>query len=331
VQESPARIALLGIGIMGHAIAERLLEEGHPLTVWNRTASKLQDLEAGGARRAATPAEAVRDARIILSCLTDAAATESVVFGERGIVHGVQPGAVVLDVATIPVDATRHFAARLRETNGSEWIDGPVSGGPGAARTGSLVMFCGGPTHALELIEPVVRSLTRSCTYMGASGAGQATKLCNQLIVSTTILAIAEAIALAESAGLEAQRLPQVLAGGYADSLPLKIFGPRMATRQLEPRISEVATMRKDVKALLEMSAGLPVRLRLAKSVEEIYDLAVEHGLAHEDLSVLPSLTKGISDQRAPGSAISCDYPAISDSCKPAEVREVDTSRLPKV
>lgn len=292
MQELPNRTALLGIGIMGHAIAERLLEEGHRLSVWNRTASKLHTLEEKGARVAATPAEAVREATIIILCLTDAPATESVVFGEHGLAHAVDSGAAVLDVGTIGVEATRQIADRVSQATGADWIDGPVSGGPGAARSGSLVMFCGGSTRALERVQPVVKSLTRSCTHMGASGAGQATKLCNQLIVSTTILAIAEAIALAEAVGINAEQLPHALAGGFADSLPLQIFGPRMATRQLSPRISEVATMRKDVKMLRAMSADLPVHLRLAKAVEELYDFAVARGLEHEDLSALPSLAR---------------------------------------
>lgn len=292
MQKPQGPIALLGLGIMGRAIAERLLEEGHALSVWNRTAGKAQGLEAQGASVALTPAEAAREAAIIILCLTDAPATESVVFGEHGLAHAVRPGAVVLDVGTIGVDATRQFASRLADATDAEWIDGPVSGGPGTARAGSLVMFCGGSTRAPELIQPVVRSLARSCTYMGPTGAGQATKLCNQLIVSTTILAIAEAIALAEAAGIRAEQLPHALAGGFADSLPLQIFGPRMAKRQLEPRLSEVATMRKDVKSLLAMSADLPVRLRLAEEVAGIYDFAVAQGLEHTDLSALPDLAR---------------------------------------
>jgi len=176
MQEQQSRIALLGLGIMGHAIAERLLEAGHALTVWNRTAGKAHEFEALGARIAPTPAAAVRDARITILCLIDVPATESVVFGDHGMAHGLQSGAAVLDMATITVDATRQFAARLAHATGAEWIDGPVSGGPGAARTGSLVMFCGGSTAAIGLIDPVVKSLTRSCTHMGVSGAGQATK-----------------------------------------------------------------------------------------------------------------------------------------------------------
>ncbi len=292
MQEYRTKTALLGLGIMGQAIGDRLVDEGYALTVWNRTASKTQSLAMRGAGVAVTPEEAARDAKVIVLCLTDAAATEAVVFGPHGVAQATQTGAVVLDVATIGVDATRRLAGRFARATGAEWIDGPVSGGPAAARSGSLVMFCGGSTDALGLAEPIVRSLTRSSTHMGSIGAGQATKLCNQLIVSATMLAIAEAVALAEAMGLRADRLPHALAGGYADSLPLQIFAPRMVTQQLEPRISEVATMRKDVKSLLAASASLPLRLALTQRVDELYDLAVEQGLEHADLGALPRLTR---------------------------------------
>ncbi len=287
--ESP-RIALLGLGIMGEAIGERLLDRGFPLSVWNRTAEKGRALLAGGARTAPTPAEAVADAPIVALCLRDSTAVEDVLFGRRGVAESLAAGAVVVDFSTIGISPARRFAERLAKTTSSAYLDAPVSGGPSAARAGMLAVFCGGTDEAVASATSLLTAVSRQYTHMGPVGSGQATKLCNQLIVSTTIVAIAEAIGAAEAFGIDARALPAALAGGYADSTPLRIFGPRMASRELEPKISEVETMRKDVKALLEAAADAPIRLRIAHAAASVYDLAVERGLGQNDLAALATL-----------------------------------------
>lgn len=286
----PARIALLGLGIMGEALGERLLETGFALNVWNRTAQKAQALGARGAKIAVRPGGAAHDADVVALCLTDKQAVEAVLFGDGGVAAKLSRHTLILDFSTLGIAATKDFAARIAQISSCEWVDAPVSGGPSAARTGTLAIFCGGTQNAIARATPVLDAVSRVHTHMGAVGAGQATKLCNQLIVSTSMIAIGEAIAVAKALGLDAARLPKALAGGYADCLPLQIFGPRMASRDLAPRISQVATMRKDVKEIAAAVADLPLDLRLTLAIEGLYDLAVERGLAEDDLGVLERL-----------------------------------------
>jgi len=289
---------LLGLGIMGRAIGERLCDRGVSLTVWNRTFDKTAPLAARGARAANTPEDAVAGVHIVALCLRDGAAVEDVLFATHGAARRLTSRSVVVDLSTIGISATRRLARCLTEATASAWVDAPVSGGPAAARAGTLAVFCGGTAGAVARARPLLVALSRQTTHMGPVGAGQATKLCNQLIVSTTIAAIAEAIAAARAFGLDAASLPHALAGGFADSTPLRIFGPRMASQRLEPRLSEIAMMRKDVRLLLEATAEAPLDLRIARATAKVYDLAARRGLAGEDLGALARLVPRVVKPR---------------------------------
>lgn len=284
-------VAMLGLGIMGAAMAQRLAAQGFSVRGWNRSPDKALGLLAKGVRLFPTPAQAAEGAEIVALCLTDASAVEAVMFGAAGVVTRLDIRAVVLDFSTIGVEAARTLAARLAEEHGARWIDAPVSGGPGAAEAGTLAILCGGAAEAIADAAPVLEALARVHTHLGPSGAGQAAKLCNQLIVSSAMMAIAEAVSAGRALGLNVAALPAALSGGYADSLPLQIFGPRMAAGTHEPRISEVATMLKDVRALHAAVAGSGVDLRLAQTTLALYEDAARLGLAHEDLAVLPRLS----------------------------------------
>ena len=288
---SPPHVSLLGVGILGHAIAARLLARGVQLTVWNRTAAKLGDLAAAGAVIAASPAEAARAGEVNALCLTDAAAITAVLSGSDGLLAGAARGGLVVDFSTAGVRQTRELAQLARES-GLDWLDAPVSGGPEAAAEGRLAIFCGGEAAALARAQSLLDPLAAVVTHMGGVGCGQAAKLCNQLVVASNILAISEALGLAEALGLDPARLPRAMAGGFADSRPLQIFGPRMASGNLEPRISEVATMRKDVRIAMTAANDAGLHPRLGAAVAALYDLAVDRGLEHEDLGALIALAR---------------------------------------
>jgi 3-hydroxyisobutyrate dehydrogenase-like beta-hydroxyacid dehydrogenase len=289
--EKRPTVALLGLGLMGHAIAGRLLEQGFELTVWNRTPEKAADLERRGARVGSTPAAAVAGAALVALCLRDKDAVEAVLFGKDGVAAALAgKGGVIVDFSTLGIAPTKSLAGRTASLCGAEWVDAPVSGGPQGAQRGTLAIFCGGTDAALKQALPLLKALSRQSTHLGPVGAGQAAKMCNQLIASSAMIAVAEAIAAAKAFGLKADLLPAAFAGGYADSLPLQIFGPRMASQNLVPRVSEIATMRKDVKAVLEAAAGTGLQLRLLRAVDAVYDLAVEQGLGGEDLGALARL-----------------------------------------
>jgi 3-hydroxyisobutyrate dehydrogenase-like beta-hydroxyacid dehydrogenase len=283
------KTAFLGLGLMGGPMASRLLDAGADLAVWNRSIEKCAALSGRGARAGTSPGDAAANAEINCLCLTDAGAVEEVVFGPGGVADAAKPGAVIVDFSSIGVDDTRRLAARA-QGEGLAWIDAPVSGGVAAASAGSLVIFAGGAVEALETAAPVLAVLSSRVTHLGGPGAGQAAKLCNQLIVSANLLAIAEAIALGAALGVAVERLPDALAGGFADSRPLQIFGPRMATGTYEPVLGATQMMLKDVRNVLAASHLGGVGLRLASKVGEIYEQAADAGLGAQDLSALIGL-----------------------------------------
>lgn len=241
------RLGYAGIGLMGEPMSLRLLQAGYALSVWNRSRAKLAKVVEAGAAEAATPADLARESDIVMMCLTDGKAVEHVVFGPDGIAKGGHEGAILIDFSSMDPDATRGFARRLREEAGMGWIDAPVSGGPPGAAAGTLAIMCGGEAADVERARPVVAHVGQRFTHMGPSGAGQTTKLCNQIISACQLAAIAEAVRLAEGAGVDASRLPEALKGGFADSIPLQLFAPRMAARSFEPPIGHVHTLLKDL------------------------------------------------------------------------------------
>jgi 3-hydroxyisobutyrate dehydrogenase len=270
------KLGYLGLGMMGFPMSQRLLKAGYDVTVWNRSPGKATALVEAGAKLAAVPRDVAESADIIFMCLTDAAAVEEVVFGSDGLATVAGAGKLVVDFSSIHPDAARAIAARLRLANGMGWIDAPVSGGTVGAEQGTLAVMAGGDAADVERARPYVLAMARRLTHMGPSGAGQMTKLCNQVIVGCAMAVLAEATRLATNAGIDATRLPEALAGGFADSIPLQLFVPRMAQGIHSPPLGHIATMLKDLDTVIDVArntsspvpmAGLAAQLfRLAKS-----------------------------------------------------------------
>ena len=288
------KLGYLGLGMMGLPMTRRLLKAGHDVTVWNRSASKAADLVEAGAKPAAHPCDVAAAASIIFLCLTDAAAVEEVVFGPDGLASAAGSGKLVVDFSSIHPDAARAIAARLKMANGMDWIDAPVSGGSIGAEEGTLAVMAGGDAADIERVRPYVLAMARRLTHMGPTGAGQTTKLCNQVIVGCAMAVLAEATRLAVNAGIDAKRLPEALAGGFADSIPLQLFVPRMVQAIHSPPQGHIATMLKDLDTVIDVAratsspvpmASLAAQLfRLAKSARgadadalEIYKLSANH------------------------------------------------------
>jgi 3-hydroxyisobutyrate dehydrogenase-like beta-hydroxyacid dehydrogenase len=286
-------IAFIGAGLMGVPMTKRLLSAGFGVRVWNRTVAKLGPLLAAGAQLATSPADAARGTDAVLVCLSDAEALEAVLFSEQGVSDGVNSASILVDFSTIGPGPTITFAQRLQARCGTSWVDAPVSGGATGAEQGKLVVFCGGSTADIERVSPIFRAIGQRYTRMGDLGAGQALKLCNQLIVASNLVAIAEALALARASHLKLSALPDALAGGFADSLPLQIFGRRMAAGNSEPVLGELGLMLKDLRAVDELARIGSCRLPLKDAALESYVRAAERGLLHQDLSALFSLYSG--------------------------------------
>ncbi|NNT96075.1 NAD(P)-dependent oxidoreductase [Stutzerimonas nitrititolerans] len=247
-------IAFAGIGLMGLRMCRRLIAAGFPLTVWNRSPDKCAPLVEAGARQVGSPAELCAAADIVLLCLADTAVVREVVFGIGGIVEGALAGQVLVDHSSLEPAATRAMAAELESRSGMRWVDAPVSGGTAGAEAGSLAIMAGGHADVVERVRPVLMHLGQRLTHMGEIGAGQVTKACNQMIVACNALVIAEVVALAERSGVDASLIAPALAGGFADSRPLQILAPQMASSEFEPIKWHVRTLLKDLDTAVQLS-----------------------------------------------------------------------------
>ena len=267
-------LGYLGLGLMGLPMSLRLLKAGHDVSVWNRSASKAAPLVQAGARPAANPREVANAASIIFMCVTDAHAVEDVVFGHEGLAAAPGEGKLVVDFSSIHPDAARAVAARLKAANGMGWIDAPVSGGTKGAEEGTLAVMAGGDAADIERVRPYVLAMARRLTHMGPTGAGQTTKLCNQVIVGCAMAVLAEATRLATNAGIDAGRLPEALAGGFADSIPLQLFVPRMVQGIHSPPMGHIATMLKDLDTVVEVARDTSSPVPMASLAAQLFRMA---------------------------------------------------------
>lgn len=286
------KLGFIGIGLMGRPMTLRLLAAGHEVTVWNRSREKLGPVLEKGAHAAASPAEVARAADLVMMCVTDQRAAEAVLFGPAGVLEGATAGTLVVDFSSIAPASAREFAARL-EAKGVGLVDAPVSGGVAGAESGTLAVMAGGRAEHVERARPIVMHLAQRFTRMGDSGAGQTTKLANQVIVGSLIAVIAEAVRLAEAAGVDATQLPEALRGGFADSLPLQIFGARMAARRFEPSLGAAAIMLKDLENASAVAREAGVPLPMASTAVQLYRLLAAHGKAEREISTLIELLAG--------------------------------------
>ncbi len=222
-------LAFAGIGLMGLPMTRRLLAAGYPLAVWNRSPEKCQPLIEQGAASVDQPAQLCAKADIIMLCLANTDVVREVVFGPGGVAETARAGQLLVDFSSLDPAQTREMAAELESRTGMRWIDAPVSGGTAGAEAGSLAIMAGGSHADIERIRPVLAHLGQRLTRMGDVGAGQVTKVCNQMIVACNALVIAEVMALAEKSGVDASLIAPALAGGFADSKPLQILAPQMA------------------------------------------------------------------------------------------------------
>jgi len=280
-------LGFCGPGLMGAPMIRHLLRAGHAVRVWNRTPAKAEALVAEGAQVAATPAELARAADMVLLCVADAAAVESVVFGAAGLLTDATGKGVrvrrIVDHSSIAPDATRRLAERAA-AYGVGWVDAPVSGGVAGAQNGTLAVMAGGAMADVDAVTPILSAYAARVTHMGAAGAGQTTKLCNQAIVTATVAAIAEAVSLARRSGIDAAKLPEALAGGWADSTLLRTFVPRMTQDGLEP-IGALKTFQKDVDTVAAAAAQTGTPMPVSGTVQQLLRLAAAMGLGQADFS----------------------------------------------
>jgi 3-hydroxyisobutyrate dehydrogenase len=218
------------------------------------------------------------ESQLVLMCVLDAAAVRNCVFGEHGFASAPRSRGIAIDLSTINPDVTRDVAARLAAANGMRWIDAPVSGGPAAARDGSMTVMAGGQSSDVAEIAPVMADLAGNFTHVGPVGAGQTAKILNQAIVGTGYVLMAEAVALAEAAGIDAAKLPQCLAGGHADSNLLRKIYPQMAARDFDPPRAYARQLLKDMKNVKEFARAAGCELPVIEQAVGQYERYVSQG-----------------------------------------------------
>ena len=279
------KLAFCGLGLMGEPMVQRLLAAGHAVNVWNRTPAKAQALISSGAQWCDTPAQAASDVDGVFMCLLNTAAVEQVVFGSEGVVHARNLRWLV-DHSSVPPEQTRAWSQRLHLACQADWLDAPVSGGVMGVQAGTLAVMVGGPASPLESASQAMSAYASNITHMGASGAGQATKLCNQTIVASTVAAIAEAVGLAHRNGINMNQLAKALQGGWADSKPLQVFVPRMVTPS-QPSIGALSTMLKDVDTVMQVAQSSGSPMPVMATVQQQLRSAQAAGLGEAELSAL--------------------------------------------
>lgn len=290
----PTSICLLGCGLMGTPMGLRLLDAGHALTVWNRDTTKTEPLRARGARVAATPAQAVANADLVITMLTDGQAVLEVLFGSDAAQasvptaasarQGLQAGALVVDMSSIQPAQAQDMAARLQAL-GVGCVDAPVSGGTLGAQAGTLAIMAGGLAHDVARAEPVLVHLGR-VVHVGPHGCGQLTKLANQIIVGVSIGAVAEALLLARQGGADMAQVRLALRGGFAESRVLEVHGQRMVDHDFAKRGS-LAVQLKDLRNAMLTAQGMGFEAPITRHLEQLFANAAAHGDAELDQSAL--------------------------------------------
>jgi len=273
------KIAFLGMGLMGSRMATRLLQAGFEVAVWNRTRSACDALIDLGATDLTL--QNIADYPVILTCLADDKAALSVYEQIEPFLTAKQ---VIIDFSSLSVEQTLSLAARAEQKQ-VQWIDSPVSGGTIGAEQGTLVIFAGGDTQTIQDLSLIYNILSQRVTCMGNTGTGQATKICNQLIVAANSTLIAEAVALAAKAGVDTRLLAPALAGGFADSKPFQILSPRMATHLFEPVQWKVQTLSKDLNNAVQLAAQHQLDIPVAARALQQLQAHQQQGYAEADLA----------------------------------------------
>ncbi len=288
----PHKVAVIGAGIMGSAIATRLLERGHDVMVCDPDAQKVSVLVSQGAISASSPADATAQADFIILSLNHADIVRKVVFGENGVSQSADKSKLLIDMSSIDPAATAEMATQLESTTGMAWVDCPLSGGMPGALAGKLTIMAGGTEANFERARAVMQDLCANYTLMGGSGAGQTTKLVNQLFCALAFQAVAEAVKLAEAGGVDPAKIPAALAGGRADNRIMQEFMAKFAARDYAPT-GRLDNMLKDLDSVQAFALKTKTPLPLTSAVTEIHRILIAMGLGPKDSAEAMRLLDG--------------------------------------
>ncbi|MGD0645677.1 MAG: NAD(P)-dependent oxidoreductase [Candidatus Bathyarchaeia archaeon] len=277
VEKNLKRLGFIGLGTMGSLMCKNLLKAGYSIVVWNRTPSKVEGIVSFGAKVAATPEEVAKRSDIVIIMVDDAADVDAVVTCPHGVIEGAGPNLIVVDMSSTSPVAARHISEILAKKN-VKTLDAPVSGGEVGARDATLSIMVGGPKETYDECIPVFMALGKQVTYMGDSGSGQATKLCNQVICALNIQAICEGLALGAELGLDSERLLKVLMAGYANSRILSDLGPKMVQKDFRPGF-KMRHQLKDLKNALDTATKINLPMPCTALVYQLFSVVTTMNL----------------------------------------------------
>lgn len=288
---SAARIGFIGLGVMGRPMASRLLGAGHEVFVWARRKDAAVPLLESGAQWRASPAEVARSADVVFTIVTYGSDVESIVFGAHGLAEGFAAGAMLVDMSTIAPGLARDIARRLEE-RGVAMLDAPVSGGGTGAAAGTLAIMVGGEAAVLARVQPLLEVLGRTIVHVGGNGCGQVAKACNQMVMVAAIEAVAEAMRLAEAAGVAPGKVRAALQGGSAGSRVLDLFGGRMVAGDYAAGV-EARLHHKDFGLIAEEARALGVPLPITASVAQQLNALMARDWGGDDTASLLRVLRG--------------------------------------
>ena len=279
------KTGFIGLGLMGKPMARNLANAGADLIVHNRSSASIDELVSEGMAAGGSPSGTAQGADIIIMMLPDTPTVEKILLGENGVLVGLKPGSLVIDMGTTKVPVTRAFAKAI-EDKGCDYVDAPVSGGTIGAENATLTIMAGGTDAAFERAHPILNVLGSRITHIGGAGTGQVAKAANQVIVGLNIGAVAEALTLAKHAGADPAKVREALAGGFADSRILEVHGQRMIDDTFMPG-ARATVQRKDMDQALELAAELGIELPATSLSRDLYDWLIENGGADLDHAAL--------------------------------------------
>ncbi|RME83229.1 MAG: NAD(P)-dependent oxidoreductase [Caldilineae bacterium] len=274
------RVGFIGLGIMGQGMARNLLKAGFPLTVWNRTSSKMQPLVEAGAKAGSSPADVAAHSDIVITCVSDTPDVEAVILGPDGVIEGAQPGSLVIDCSTISPTATRAMAEKLAE-RGVKMLDAPISGGSEGAAKGTLSIMVGGAAEDFERALPVFQAMGKQITHVGDNGAGQTVKLMNQILVVGNALAMCEAFLFGQASGVDLNKALEAVKAGAAGSWMLSFRGPQILARDWRPGFT-IDLQQKDLRLVLEAADDQGVPVPATSLIFQFYRTLQAQGLGSE-------------------------------------------------
>jgi 2-hydroxy-3-oxopropionate reductase len=279
------RIGFIGLGTMGGPMARNLLKRGFAVTVWARRPEAIAPLVSAGASPGESAAGVASSSDIVMTMVTDTRAVEDVILGSRGVANGARPGVLVVDHSTIDPDATKRIAGEL-QARGIDMLDAPVSGGGAAAEAGTLAIMVGGSAAALERATPALSCYGKSIVHIGPNGAGQVAKACNQICTIVNQLGAAEAMLLAERAGVDPRAVKEALMGGFAASRMLDLQAPKMIARDFQGKV-ESRLHHKDIHIVLDLARSLGIELPASTAAADVLDRLQQRGGARLDSAAI--------------------------------------------